>query len=235
MENKKNVTIDTDIQFNKSVHFWGRLTVALGFLLSLSIPMYLSFALGYSVDFTAVFKGLTFVASFVGILWFIEPISYFPILGSSGTYMSFLSGNIGNMRMPAVGAVQNALQLEAGTKKLEIASIFALVSSVFVNLAVLLVVVISGRAVVAALPPAALGAFVYAVPGIFGAMTVSFATRMKKKHIGMVMGLGIVVILVIMYIGKVNPKIGTPLSLGQIGIASIIAIIFGYFTAKNEK
>ncbi len=32
--------------------------------------------------------------------YIIEPVSYSPILGIPGTYMSFLSGNISNMRLP---------------------------------------------------------------------------------------------------------------------------------------
>ena len=230
MENKK-----INSRFNNRVHFWGKLTIAIGFLLSLTIPIYLSFILGYSVDFAVVIKGLMFVGSFVGIIWVIEPISYFPILGPGGTYMSFLSGNIGNMRMPAVGAVKNALQLEIGSKKSEIASIFALTSSIFVNLAILLVVVISGQAIVSALPPAVLGSFVYAVPGIFGAMVVSFASKMKVKHVATVIILGSVIVSIIMLIKKLYPSIGSSISIGQIGIASIFAILLGYIIAKRER
>jgi hypothetical protein len=33
-------------------------------------------------------------------LWFIEPVSYFLVLGICGTYISFLAGNISNFRLP---------------------------------------------------------------------------------------------------------------------------------------
>lgn len=229
-----NSNSDVDTIFNNKIHFWGRITIAVGFFLSLTIPMYLTFIEGNSVDFKVLINALIFVSSFVGILWVIEPVSYFPILGSAGTYMSFLSGNIGNMRMPAVGAVQNALELKSDSKESEIASIFALVSSVIVNLAILLVVILSGQAIVSALPASVLNSFVYAVPGIFGAMTVSFALKMKKNHTFMMIIVGIIVMLLISYIKNNFPTVGNALSMGQIGIAAIIAIIVAFITAKKE-
>ena len=35
-----------------------------------------------------------------GAFYIVEPISYYAALGMSGTYLGFLSGNIGNMRVP---------------------------------------------------------------------------------------------------------------------------------------
>jgi hypothetical protein len=123
-------------ELNNKIHFWGRISVAIAFFVSFSIPFYLTFIKGYEVDTAVMAQAIVFVAGFVGIIWFIEPISYFPVLGPIGTYMSFVSGNIGNMRMPAVGAVQAALEVEAGSKKAEMAAVFALVSSTVVNLLV---------------------------------------------------------------------------------------------------
>ena len=40
------------------------------------------------------------VAASFGAFYFVEPVSYYAALGMPGTYLSFLSGNIGNMRVP---------------------------------------------------------------------------------------------------------------------------------------
>ena len=40
------------------------------------------------------------VAASFGAFYFVEPVSYYAALGMTGTYLSFLSGNIGNMRVP---------------------------------------------------------------------------------------------------------------------------------------
>lgn len=224
-----------DVAFKQKVHFWGRLTIALAFVLSLSIPFYLSFIAGYSVDQRVLVEGLIFIASFVGIIWVVEPISYFPILGATGSYMSFLSGNIGNMRMPVVGAVQNALEAEPGSKKAEIAAIFGLVTSNLCNLAILLVVIVGGTTIVSNLPPAVLKAFTYAVPGIVGAMIVTFGAKMRLSHIIMTLVLGVAVIFAIKTIAPYAPEVGKLLSMGKIGVAAIFAIILAVLLAKKEK
>ncbi|WP_419658626.1 hypothetical protein Dvar_74600 [Desulfosarcina variabilis str. Montpellier] len=221
--------------FNRKVHFWGRLSIAIAFFMSFSIPFYLTFIAGHHVDLTVFVKGIIFVLGFVGIIYFIEPVSYFPVLGPIGTYMSFLSGNIGNMRMPVVGAVQNALDAEAGSKKAEMAAVFGLAASNVVNLAILFVVIIGGTALVSALPANILGAFAYAVPGIIGAMIVTFGIKMSIKHIIYTVILGLVVIQLIKFIGKFAPALGKLLSIGQIGVAAAFAIAFAVYLANKAK
>ena len=223
-----------DAEFKRKVHFWGRLTLGIAFFISHSIPFYLTFIAGYDINTAVLIQGLIFVASFVGIIWFIEPISYFPVLGAAGNYLSFLSGNIGNMRMPVVGAVQNALEVEAGTKKAEMAAIFGLVSSILTNLAILFVVIIGGAALVQNLPEVVLGAFTYAVPGIIGAMIVTFGSKMSLKHIVMTVILGVAVIQLIKLIAMYAPALGKPLSMGQIGIAALFAIGMAILLARRQ-
>jgi hypothetical protein len=224
-----------DDAFNSKVHFWGRLSIAVAFFVSFSIPFYLTFIAGNNVD-TAVFvKGIIFVLGFVGMIYFIEPISYFPVLGPIGTYMSFLSGNIGNMRMPVVGAVQNALDAEPGSKKAEMAAVFGLAASTVVNLAILFVVIIGGTALVNALPANVLGAFAYAVPGIIGAMIVTFGSKMSFKNIILTMILGLAVIQLINLIGTFAPALGKLLSIGQVGVAAAFAIAFAVYLANKAK
>jgi hypothetical protein len=224
----------TEHDFRRKIHFWGRLTIAIAFFFSFSIPFYLTFIAGHAVNTTVLIEGLLFVLGFVGIIYFIEPVSYFPVLGPIGTYMSFLSGNIGNMRMPVVGAVQSALQAEPGTRKAEMAAVFGLVTSNLVNLAVLLFVVIGGTALVRILPEAVLGAFTYAVPGIIGAMIITFGSKMSVRHIIATVILGLVVIQLIQFIGKVMPAAGKLLNIGQVGVAAVFAIAFAVILARRS-
>lgn len=221
--------------FKQRVHFWGRLSIAIAFFTSLSIPFYLTFIAGYGVNANVLIEGLIFVVGFVGILYLIEPISYFPVLGAIGTYMSFLSGNIGNMRMPVVGAVQNALQVEAGCKKAEIAAVFGLVSSNIVNLAILLSVMICGTAIINTLPASVLSAFSYAVPGIIGAMIYTFGAKMHLKHIIITLLLGWLTLESIHYMGILWPAIGKPLSIGKVGVAALVAISFSFLLATKNN
>ena len=51
------------------------------------------------------------------MIWFVEPISYFPIVGVAGTYMAFVSGNISNLRIPCAMIAQKAAGVEPGTDR----------------------------------------------------------------------------------------------------------------------
>jgi len=221
--------------FNQKIHFWGRLTIAIAIIMTMSIPLYLTFVLGFYPDPKNLITGLVTVAGFVGVVWFVEPVSYFPILGPAGTYMSFLTGNIGNMRLPVISAVQNALDLEAGTKKAEVAGIFAIISSVVINLLVLGVVVVAGQFVVNAMPKSLLDSFNYALPGILGAMLVMFAIKMKLKHTIMV----ILLAAAIAYFIKMSPSflpktVAQLIAVGDTGVAAVFGIALALILANKD-
>lgn len=220
--------------FSRKVHFWGRLTISIALVFSFSIPVYLTFIAGYGIDTEVLVQGMVFVLGFVGIIWLVEPISYFPVLGPIGNYMSFLSGNIGNMRMPVVGGVQKALDVEAGTKKAEMAAVFGLAASNVVNLVILLIVVVGGAFIVQILPEGVLAAFAYAIPGIIGAMIYTFGSKLKPKYLVFTAVLGILIIEAIRWFATIAPGPGRMLTVGQIGVAAVIAIIVAIVLARRE-
>lgn len=85
----------------------------------------------------------------MGVLWFVEPISYFPVLGVTGTYMAFLSGNISNMRLPCAAVAQDAADVKPGTPQ---GSILGMAVSVVINIFVLSVGVALGSVVLSKTP-----------------------------------------------------------------------------------
>ena len=50
-----------------------------------------------------------------GAFYFVEPVSYYAALGMSGTYLGFLSGNIGNMRVPCAALALDVTDSKSGT------------------------------------------------------------------------------------------------------------------------
>lgn len=79
--------------------------------------MYLSFVLGFHPGWATILSGFSAYAAVVAVVWVIEPISYYPVLGISGTYLAFLTGNIGNMCLPSASIAQSVVGAEPGTKK----------------------------------------------------------------------------------------------------------------------
>lgn len=118
-----------------------------------------------------------------GVYAIVEPISFFPTLGLPGTYMSFLSGNISNMRLPVSAIAQDTIGVERGTKKAELVSTLGIAGSVALNLAFVTVGALFGAAILGALPPVIVEAFGYVSPAIFGAMFFMFASQNLRNGI----------------------------------------------------
>jgi len=76
-------------------------------IICLFIPgLYLYFFHGLIPPFWSMVSAIVAVWSFMAIMGVVEPIVYYPILGFGGTYMSFLVGNVLNLRVPVSAAAQ---------------------------------------------------------------------------------------------------------------------------------
>lgn len=133
------------------------------------------------------------VAASFGAFYLVEPISYYAALGMSGTYLSFLSGNIGNMRVPCAALALDVTKSETGTIQAEVVSTMAICGSIITNLIGTTSAVIVGSAVLAVLPDFLVsGLTKYASSAIFGATFGNFAVKYPKLA---VFALGIPVLL----------------------------------------
>ncbi|MCB2287626.1 hypothetical protein [Clostridium algidicarnis] len=233
MENNKPQTIK---QFHKSVHLWGRITIGVALLCTMTIPIYLTFVLGYYPNSADIISGLISIVGFVGVIWIVEPISYFPTLGPAGTYMSFLSGNIGNMRLPVIVATQDALELTPGSEEAEVAGIFAIISSTFTNLAILAIVMIVGQAIISILPAKIMQAFNFALPGILGSMLVMMGSKLKLHKLIALVAISVAIMVFIQLSPSFLPEsLAKIISSADVGIVAIIGIVYSILMAKNDN
>ena len=123
--------------------------------------------------------GLTVIA--FGAFYIVEPISYYAALGMSGTYLGFLSGNIGNMRVPCAALALDVTESEAGTIQAEVVSTMSICGSIITNLIATTAAAFVGTAIVAVLPQAINdGLKLYASAAIFGATFGNFALKKPK-------------------------------------------------------
>ncbi len=222
-------------KFQRDVHLWGRITIATAFILSLSIPIYLTFVLGHYPDAADIISGMISIAGFVGVVWFVEPISYFPTLGPAGTYLSFLSGNIGNMRLPVIAATQDALELAPGSEESEVAGIYAIISSTFTNLIILGLVMVAGQFIVNTLPETFLNSFRFALPGILGAMIVMLGSKLKLNYLATLVAIAVASMIFIHFSPNFLPEgVVSILSLSATGIIAVFGIIFALIRAKAD-
>ena len=149
---------------------WGRATNLIGVLLSLLPALICTFVFDLHPGIGVILAGFVMQASVSGVFWFVEPISYFPVLGVPATYMSFLSGNIGNLRLPASVAALEASDIEPGTEKGAIIATIGVAVSIIVNIVMLTVGVILGSSVLSMMPASVVTALNNILPALFGAM-----------------------------------------------------------------
>lgn len=172
------------------VGMWTLLTAA---LLSFLPNMYLYIFHGAAPSFSTALKAWGMIATLYGAFYIVEPISYYSILGLSGTYLSFLSGNISNLRLPCAGMALEVTDTKPGTQEAEVISTLGITGSVITNLIGVTLAAFIGTMLIKIFPPVIADAFRnYTVPAILGAVFGQFAFKHPKLAI---VGIGIPVFL----------------------------------------
>ncbi len=123
------------------VHTWGRIWCVVSLIFFLCIPVAICLHLNVWPKPEIIGKGLASIAFFfaTGI---IEVIAYSPMLGAGGTYLSFVTGNIMNLKMPcALNAMENA-KVKANTEEGEVITTIAICASIITTTLVIAVFVI---------------------------------------------------------------------------------------------
>ncbi len=163
--------------FHSQAHFWGRFTLWLLIAVCFIPPLYLSIVLDAHPGWNAILTGLAGYASFVGVFWVLEPITYYATLGVGGTYLAFLTGNIANMCLPCSSAAQKAINAEPGSRKAEIAGVFGIAVASITNIVVIVISILGGTYILSLIPPAVESAFTFITPAIFGSVLGQFAYK----------------------------------------------------------
>lgn len=157
-------------------------------------PIYLMVAFGLPADWPKVLNGAVATWGVSLPFWFIEPISYFMVLGICGTYISFLAGNISNFRLPVSAVAQEVAQVREGSHEGEIISTIAIVATqVMITLSALTGAVFVSI-VVQLLPQSVVAAFDWLLPSIWGAIVVQFGLR-KWQYAVVAIAAAIVVVV----------------------------------------
>jgi hypothetical protein len=167
----KQAMLDKD--YMPYINKWGKLTNTVGIFLCFVPVIYFGVRYGWWPQFGPIFQGWLSISASAGVLWIMQPIQFFPVLGVAGTYMSNLSGNISNMRVPCSIAAELAAEVQPGTPEAEICANIGSAVSTLINIVVLTVGVLVGASLLAQLPTAASDALkTLLVPALMAACVV---------------------------------------------------------------
>jgi hypothetical protein len=135
--------------------------------------------------------GMGLALTYAVPFFIIEPISYYPTLGDAGTYMSFLAGNISNMRLPCAAVAQSVAGVEEGTKEGELIATVGIAISIWLSIIAVFIGAVATGFFVQFFPPWVQDAFKkFLLPAVFGAVFGQFALRgMKYAPIALILAL----------------------------------------------
>lgn len=209
MKNKKEYT------YIDSVHRDGRIWNLTVMVILMAFPVVIGIIFSALPDWAAVGKGLLATAPMYWAVGVIETITYIPMLGAGGSYLSFVTGNISNLKLPcALNALENA-NVKAQSEEGEIISTIAIavssiVTTVIIIIGVVLIVPLTPILSSETLKPA----FDQMLPALFGGLGVVFVSKNLKLAIAPVL----LMLVLFIFIPALNA--------GTVGIMVPVGVIF---------
>lgn len=172
-------------EYIPGIYKWGIITNTLGILLAFLPAVTISILFDITPAFSMIVAGSTLqLMSGTLVSWIVDPIAMYPMLGMPGMFMSFLSGNISNLRLPALAAAQQGAGVDAGTEEGNVIATIGIAVSNIVSLLLITGAVLGGSAMLAKLPPQVVTTLNYILPALFGGIFGQFF--MKNRMLGVI-------------------------------------------------
>ena len=173
-----------NLSYIDSVHRDGRIWNLSVMVLLLAFPVAVAFIFGVTPDWGALGLGLVATAPMYWAVGAIETVTFVPMLGAGGSYLSFVTGNISNLKMPCA---LNALEqngVSANSEEGEVISTIAIATSSIVTTVIIIVGVICIVPLTPVLQaPVLQPAFEQILPALFGGLGVAFVSKNWKLAI----------------------------------------------------
>ena len=215
MKEKKQLT------YLESVHrdgkIWGFTLLALIFLFPLALCLIFSAVPNWS----ALGAGLLATVPMYWAVGLIEVFTYVPMLGAGGTYLSFVTGNISNLKLPVALDAMEKADVKSNSEEGEIISTISIATSSIVTT----LIVILGVIMIVPLTPLLSNpvldpAFTQMLPALFGGLGVVFVSKNVKLAIAPI----ILMLILFIFVPALNS--------GTVGIMVPVGVIFTIIVAR---
>ncbi len=204
-----------ELRYMDSVHRYGRIWNLSVMCLLLAFPITIAFLFGAAPDWKALGLGLIATAPMYWAVGTIETITFVPMLGAGGSYLSFVTGNISNLKLPcAINALeQNGVS--ANSEEGEVISTIAIaVSSIVTTIIIILGVICIVPLTPILEAPVLAPAFAQMLPALFGGLGVAFVSKNWKIAIAPV----VLMLILFIFIPALNA--------GTVGIMVPVSVLF---------
>ncbi len=210
-----------NISYLDSVHRDGRIWGVVLCLLIFAFPLAVSVVFKALPDWGALAKGLFATMPMYWAVGLVEIFTYVPMLGAGGTYLSFVTGNISNLKLPcAIDAMERA-GVKATSEEGEIISTIAIAVSSIVTTFIIIIGVIFLIPLTPVLEsPVLKPAFDMILPALFGGLAVVFVSKNLKLSIAPI----ILMLALFIFIPALNA--------GTVGIMVPVGVVFTVIVAR---
>lgn len=118
--------MNNDQLYSNDIHRFGRISTSIAIFLMFLVPIGTTLYFRVELDWKNVIAAaLQLCVVFIPVQ-LTEVLSFTPLLGSGGTYLSFVTGNVMNMKLPAATSAQRLLNVEAASPEGEVVSLLAI-------------------------------------------------------------------------------------------------------------
>lgn len=214
-------------EFNNGLHRIGRIMLVCAVILLVAVPFVVGAIYGEMPDLKGFLSGFAKVGLIYIPVAIVEFLVYTPMLGVGGSYLSFLTGNVTNMKIPCAMNARDIAGTKPGTAEDEIISTISVATSAIVTM----IVILLGVVLLVPLQPvlqseALLPAFNNVVPALFGALGLKYFAKSPRIA---VIPLTLMCLLCIFI----------PAAIGQTSLLLIpsggLALLIGYLLFKKGK
>ncbi len=168
-------------KYMKDTDRYGKLWIWSAVVVVLMVPVAACLYYNAWPELNGVLKGLLGVAPIYWTVGAIEVITYTPMLGTGGTYLAFVTGNLTSLKAPSALTAMENMGVKAGTEEGEVVSTLAIATSSIVTTLVLVVGVCILSAISPILDsPVLKPAFDNILPALFGGLAVVYVSKNWK-------------------------------------------------------
>ena len=204
-----------NLSYIDSVHRDGAIWNIGVMILLMAFPLTVAAIFGAAPDWKALLVGLVATAPMYWAVGVIETITYVPMLGAGGSYLSFVTGNISNLKLPcAINALEQN-EVSASSEEGEIISTIAIaVSSIVTTIIIIIGVVCIVPLTPILEAPILEPAFAQMLPALFGGLGVAFVSKNWKIAIAPV----VLMLILFIFVPALNA--------GTVGIMVPVSVLF---------
>jgi len=213
--------VKKELSYIDSVHRDGRIWNLTVMVLLMVFPVSVAILFDTAPDWKALLMGLIATAPMYWAVGAIETVTFVPMLGAGGSYLSFVTGNISNLKLPCALNALEQNEVSANSEEGEIISTIAIATSSIVTTLIIIIGVILIAPLTPVLQaPVLQPAFEQILPALFGGLGVAFVSKNWKIAIAPI------VLMLILFIFV------PALDSGTVGIMVPVSALFTIGTAR---